>query len=59
MKFQKGITLEPGHKDHSVKYATIDPSGKFVATSGTDGKINIYEVLETAKNLEVKFLQEF
>jgi hypothetical protein len=51
--------LRPGHKDHAVKYATIDSSGKFVATSGTDGKINIYEVLKTEENFEAKFIKEF
>ena len=47
--------MKPGHKDHAVKYATIDSSGRFVATSGTDGKINIYEI----SNFEGKFIREF
>lgn len=51
--------MRPGHKDHVVKYATIDSSGKFIATSGTDGKINIYEIKKTGENFEAKFVKEF
>ena len=42
--------MKPGHKDHAVKYATIDSSGRFVATSGTDGKINGVQVVVHLSN---------
>lgn len=39
---QKTVHLKPGHTDCSVKSGVVDFNGKYAATTGSDGYLNIY-----------------
>lgn len=43
----KTMTCSPGHTDCSVKNGAVDPEGKFIVTTGTDGYLNIYKLEES------------
>lgn len=43
---EKMITLKPGHQDCSVKSGSVDPCNKYVASTGSDGFLNIYKFAE-------------
>ena len=62
---KKNIFCKPGHEGCSVKSGSVDPTGRFVATSGSDGKLNIYKfendqssvkLMTTVKLMEKKVL---
>lgn len=38
------FTCKPGHTSCSIKSAQIDPEGSYIATTGTDGYLNIYKI---------------
>lgn len=40
---QKTIMCKPGHEGCSVKSGQVDPTGTYVASTGTDGHLNIYK----------------
>lgn len=40
------IFCKPGHEGCSVKSGAVDPTGRFVASTGSDGFMNIYELSE-------------
>ena len=40
---EKTILCKPGHGSCSVKNGAVDPTGKYVASTGSDGNINIYK----------------
>ena len=40
---EKTVMCKPGHEGCSVYSGQVDPTGKYVATTGSDGFINIYK----------------
>lgn len=54
---QKTIHLKPGHNDCSVKSGMIDSDGKYAATTGSDGHLNIYKLNEAQDAVE--FITKF
>lgn len=45
------INCKPGHEGCSAKNASIDASGQFLASIGTDGFLNIYKLSEDSAAL--------
>ena len=48
---QQVLQSNPGHLDHKVKSGSVDPTGKFLATTGTDGYLNIYSINQNQLSL--------
>lgn len=53
---KKTHSSSPGHADHSILSGQVDPTGRFLATTGTDGFLNIYSLKSEDK--PVKFLNK-
>ena len=47
---QKSFTCTPGHTGCTALGAAVDPNGKFIATSGSDGYLNIYKIDESGSS---------
>ena len=44
---EKTVLCKPGHGECSVLFGAVDPNGKHIATTGTDGYLNIYKLNDT------------
>lgn len=49
---QKTIFLKPGHENCTAKSGAVDPQGQYIATSGSDGFLNIYKFTQDQENVE-------
>lgn len=49
---QKTLHCKPGHVGCSVKSGMIDPTGQYVATTGSDGNLNIYKFVQNQESIE-------
>lgn len=56
-KTEKTILCKPGHEGCSVKSGAVDPNGKFVFTTGSDGHFNVYKFNDAQD--QVEFVTKF
>lgn len=49
---QKTIFLKPGHDNCTAKSGAVDPQGQYIATSGSDGFLNIYKFTQNQEGVE-------
>ena len=41
---EMSLSCKPGHVGCQAKSAQVDPTGQYVATTGTDGYLNVYKI---------------
>ena len=48
------LTCSPGHPGHSAKGGQINTEGQYVASTGTDGRLNVYKISQGADGPTLK-----
>lgn len=51
---EKTFSCKPGHSGCCALSAAVDPTGRFVATTGSDGFMNIYQIDESQSSATFK-----
>ena len=54
-KSKKFVECFPGHTGARAKNGMVNGAGSMVATTGSDGFINIYEITRSDSDISVKF----
>lgn len=54
---EKVVHMRPGHEGN-VKNGAIDPLNEYIATTGTDGFVNIYKMTPSEESINVELVKK-